>query len=92
MCILRSDLATCCCKPFLIFNTCVGTDPATDLRGGGCLGLLNLIYLTNSSKYTQLSRAIYNLSRHGVQVSQGLIINLCLNQERYSTARKLNWS
>ena len=39
-----------------------GTDPATDLRGVGLLGLLQLLFLILSSETSQLCKEIYRLS------------------------------
>ncbi|KAF6018258.1 ELMOD3 [Bugula neritina] len=44
-----------------------GTDPATDLRGGGCASLINLLYLTNTPRLKNLSQSIYTLSKHPTQ-------------------------
>jgi len=52
-----------------------GTDPATDLRGGGCASLINLLYLTNTPRLKSLSQSIYTLSKHPTQV--GFLNHLC---------------
>ncbi|KAI8774910.1 ELMO domain-containing protein 3 [Biomphalaria glabrata] len=44
-----------------------GQDPATDLRGGGMLALLNILFLLRDSSTKELSREIYKLSLHPTQ-------------------------
>ena len=39
-----------------------GTDPGTDLRGVGMLGLLQLLYLSNTPHLIPLARDIYRVS------------------------------
>ena len=46
----------------------VGNDPATDLRGTGMLGLLQLLYMVSDPRLTPLARDIYKLSRSDEQV------------------------
>lgn len=45
-----------------------GTDPSTDLRGVGLLGILQLLFLTMGLGNTELVNDIYRLSRDKVQV------------------------
>ncbi|KAG9270547.1 ELMO domain-containing protein 3 [Astyanax mexicanus] len=44
-----------------------GTDPATDLRGTGFLGLMHTLYLVMDPETLPLARDIYKLSQHPVQ-------------------------
>uniref|UniRef100_A0A8C4RCB0 ELMO domain containing 3 n=1 Tax=Erpetoichthys calabaricus TaxID=27687 RepID=A0A8C4RCB0_ERPCA len=44
-----------------------GTDPGTDLRGTGFLGLMNTLYLVMDPQMLPLAREIYKLSQHPVQ-------------------------
>ncbi|KAF5908112.1 ELMO domain-containing protein 3-like, partial [Clarias magur] len=44
-----------------------GTDPATDLRGTGFLGLMHILYLVMDPETLPLARDIYRLSQHPVQ-------------------------
>lgn len=46
-----------------------GTDPATDLRGTGFLGLMHTLYLVMDPETLPLARDIYKLSQHPTQVS-----------------------
>ena len=46
----------------------VGNDPATDLRGTGMLGLLQLLYMVSDPRLIPLARDIYKLSRSDEQV------------------------
>lgn len=46
----------------------LGTDPATDLRGAGVLGLINLLHILKDGKKHQLASDIYRLSLHPTQV------------------------
>lgn len=48
-----------------------GTDPATDLRGTGFLGLMHMLYLVMDPETLPLARDIYKLSQHPTQVSPG---------------------
>eukprot|EP00762_Andalucia_godoyi_P002571 ANDGO_03330.mRNA.1 ELMO domain-containing protein B len=40
-----------------------GSDPATDLRGGGLLGLLQLLFISSDSLFSSLTLDIHTLSR-----------------------------
>ncbi|KAJ8286165.1 hypothetical protein GJAV_G00035250 [Gymnothorax javanicus] len=44
-----------------------GTDPATDLRGTGFLGLMHTLYLVMDPEMLPLARDIYRLSQHPIQ-------------------------
>ncbi|TRY98177.1 hypothetical protein DNTS_035003 [Danionella cerebrum] len=44
-----------------------GTDPATDLRGTGFLGLMHCLYFVMDPEILPLARDIYKLSQHPVQ-------------------------
>ncbi|XP_060587422.1 uncharacterized protein LOC132742945 [Ruditapes philippinarum] len=44
-----------------------GTDPATDLRGAGILGVVNLLHILKDGKVHQLASDIYRLSLHPTQ-------------------------
>ncbi|XP_029685737.1 ELMO domain-containing protein 3-like isoform X1 [Takifugu rubripes] len=44
-----------------------GTDPATDLRGTGFLGLMHTLYLVMDPETLPLARDIYRLSQHRTQ-------------------------
>ncbi|XP_064209930.1 ELMO domain-containing protein 3 isoform X1 [Anguilla rostrata] len=44
-----------------------GTDPATDLRGTGFLGLMHTLYLVMDPEMLPLARDIYKLSQHPTQ-------------------------
>lgn len=44
-----------------------GSDPGTDLRGAGMLGLLNLLYFLKDSRRQTLASDIYRLSLHPTQ-------------------------
>ena len=48
-----------------------GNDPATDLRGCGMLGLVQLVYLVSSPAMSRLAADIYKLSLHHLQVGIG---------------------
>ena len=45
-----------------------GNDPATDLRGAGLLGLVNLLYFLKDPKRQGIANDIYRLSLHPTQV------------------------
>lgn len=45
-----------------------GTDPATDLRGTGFLGLMHSLYFVMDPEMLPLARDIYKLSQHPTQV------------------------
>lgn len=47
-----------------------GSDPATDLRGTGFLGLMHTLYLVMDPETLPLARDIYRLSQHRTQVSR----------------------
>ena len=52
-----------CCSADSRHVVCVqGTDPGTDLRGVGMLGLLQLLYLSNSPHLIPLARDVYRAS------------------------------
>ncbi len=54
------------------FDFCIaGTDPATDLRGTGFLGLMHTLYFVMDPETLPLARDIYKLSQHPTQVSTG---------------------
>ena len=53
---------------FWLNNLQTGNDPATDLRGSGMLGLLQLLYMVLDPRLIPLTRDIYKLSRHDEQV------------------------
>ncbi|XP_072341849.1 ELMO domain-containing protein 3 isoform X3 [Scyliorhinus torazame] len=44
-----------------------GTDPGTDLRGTGFLGLMHTLYMVMDLQTLPLARAIYKLSQHPIQ-------------------------
>ncbi|XP_056102688.1 ELMO domain-containing protein 3 isoform X2 [Rhinichthys klamathensis goyatoka] len=44
-----------------------GSDPATDLRGTGFLGLMHILYFVMDPEILPLARDIYKLSQHPVQ-------------------------
>ncbi|XP_028852167.1 ELMO domain-containing protein 3 isoform X2 [Denticeps clupeoides] len=44
-----------------------GSDPATDLRGTGFLGLMHVLYLVMDPETLPLARIIYRLSQHPIQ-------------------------
>lgn len=46
----------------------VGTDPATDLRGGGMLSLMNLVSLLTNPRRKVIGLEAYKLSLHPTQV------------------------
>lgn len=48
----------------------LGSDPATDLRGTGFLGLMHTLYFVMDPEILPLARDIYKLSQHPVQVMQ----------------------
>lgn len=48
-----------------------GSDPATDLRGTGFLGLMHTLYLVMDPETLPLARDIYRLSQHRTQVCGG---------------------
>ena len=54
----------------------IGNDPATDMRGCGFLGLLQLLHLVSSTGTAGLAREIYRLSLHDLQVQLVGIITL----------------
>lgn len=52
------------------FDFCTsGTDPATDLRGTGFLGLMHTLYFVMDPETLPLARDIYKLSQHPTQVA-----------------------
>lgn len=57
----------------------VGTDPATDLRGTGFLGLMHTLYFVMDPETLPLARDIYKLSQHPTQV-QGKMPALGTNE------------
>lgn len=76
------------------FHYLSGTDPSTDLRGAGLLGLMNLIYLLRDPKCHMIAKDIYKLSLHptqnfpfcvmGINMSRITLQSLredCLNKE-----------
>ncbi len=54
----------CFCVSFIF----PGSDPATDLRGTGFLGLMHTLYFVMDPEILPLAREIYKLSQHPVQV------------------------
>lgn len=50
-----------------------GSDPATDLRGTGFLGLMHTLYFVMDPEILPLAREIYKLSQHPVQVLQNTV-------------------
>lgn len=54
---------------FFFFFCPAGTDPATDLRGTGFLGLMHTLYFVMDPETLPLARDIYKLSQHPTQVS-----------------------
>ncbi|XP_050766236.1 ELMO domain-containing protein 3 isoform X2 [Gymnogyps californianus] len=44
-----------------------GTDPGTDLRGTGMLGLMQILYFVTDSRTLPLAREIFQLSQHETQ-------------------------
>lgn len=56
----------CFCVSFIL----LGSDPATDLRGTGFLGLMHTLYFVMDPEILPLARDIYKLSQHPVQVMQ----------------------
>lgn len=54
---------------FLNNEFSTGTDPATDLRGTGFLGLMHTLYFVMDPETLPLARDIYKLSQHPTQVS-----------------------
>ena len=52
-----------------------GNDPATDLRGSGFLGLMQLLYLVTEPSLYGLAKDIYCLSLHETQVQCAHYIN-----------------
>lgn len=55
----------------LFFCCTAGTDPATDLRGTGFLGLMHTLYFVMDPETLPLARDIFKLSQHPTQVSAG---------------------
>ena len=52
-----------------------GSDPATDLRGAGLLGLVNLLHFLKDPKTQGIANDIYRLSLHPTQVPIIYIVN-----------------
>lgn len=61
--IFNSKVSTLC-----MCVVCKGTDPGTDLRGTGFLGLMHALYFVMDPEILPLARDIYKLSQHPVQV------------------------
>ena len=61
---------------FGLNNLQTGNDPATDLRGSGMLGLLQLLYMVSDPRLIPLTRDIYRLSRHDEQVCLVLYLTM----------------
>ena len=58
-----------------------GNDPATDLRGSGMLGLLQLLYMVSDPRLIPLTRDIYKLSRHDEQVCRSSLSAKTINNK-----------
>lgn len=58
-----------------LFLCITGTDPATDLRGTGFLGLMHTLYFVMDPETLPLARDIYKLSQHPTQVTYAYTIN-----------------
>lgn len=65
----RDDLSSCILSGSIFCPA--GTDPATDLRGTGFLGLMHTLYFVMDPETLPLARDIYKLSQHPTQVSPG---------------------
>ncbi|XP_053407791.1 msx2-interacting protein-like [Mercenaria mercenaria] len=65
-----------------------GTDPATDLRGAGILGLLNLLHILKDPKKYQLASDIYRLSLHPTQNFPFCVMGINLSRISLQTLRE----
>lgn len=68
-----------------------GTDPATDLRGTGFLGLMHILHFVMDPETLPLARDIYKLSQHPTQVSAYTGVSLHRRQPTHVPG-KLNLS
>lgn len=64
----QGNMTQCVALCWFIFCA-AGTDPATDLRGTGFLGLMHTLYFVMDPETLPLARDIYRLSQHPTQVS-----------------------
>lgn len=53
-----------------------GNDPATDLRGVGCLGLINALYFVMTPELSLLAKAVYKLSLSETQNFPLLVLSI----------------
>lgn len=65
-----------------------GNDPATDLRGAGLLGLMNLLHLLKDPKKYQLASDIYRLSLHPTQNFPFCVMGINLSRITLQTLRE----
>ncbi|KAH3855754.1 uncharacterized protein LOC127871082 [Dreissena polymorpha] len=65
-----------------------GNDPATDLRGAGVLGLLNLLFLLKDPKTASLASDIYRLSLHPTQNFPFCVMGINLSRITLQTLRE----
>lgn len=54
----------------------LGNDPATDLRGCGILGLLQLLYLATHQDNETVTKDIYRISLHATQVVKCFLLQI----------------
>ena len=57
-----------------------GSDPATDLRGVGMLGVMQALYLSTTPELLPFARDVYSLSRHPSQEFPLLVLSLNLTR------------
>lgn len=67
--VMKYNSPVCFCVSFIF----PGSDPATDLRGTGFLGLMHTLYFVMDPEILPLARKIYKLSQHPDQVMQNTI-------------------
>ena len=57
-----------------------GSDPATDLRGVGMLGVMQALYLSTTPELLPFARDVFSLSRHPSQEFPLLVLSLNLTR------------
>ncbi|KAL3863161.1 hypothetical protein ACJMK2_004930 [Sinanodonta woodiana] len=65
-----------------------GTDPATDLRGCGLLGLVNLLYFLTDRKCRSIAHDVYKLSLHPTQNFPFCVMGINITRIALQTLRE----
>ena len=79
-------------RTYISFLCRLGIDPATDLRGCGLLGLMNLLYIVSDPHAHALAASIYKLSQHETQNFPFSVMSINITRIALQTLRegKLN--